>query len=781
MSFFGTRRPRQARVFRPSPTLRDRLQSALRDYRVLTNLFVASLAVLLLTLATQAWNPQFSYRSGQFIPTGIQARVDFQVENVLATRRLRDEAERAAPLVLVQDYTVMDRLQSQLRDQLSDVANAESLKDVAERVRVAFGMDHSNATDESQVASDEAIFELLKAELSQRPESSGNRIEQLLQDYSELLADARLVGLMESSVAQRLVGPADSDFDSSQDVDNRNRPIQVVNEDGQAIHYGVLADVLLQEQLKESGRLGKMWPSLEELQAIREPIETWLRRNLTNQLRFDPEATEEEFRLASENSPKKYDVFTKGATLIPALSQLGENEDQLILLGKEHDEYASSISWTQRLGQIIGTVLVLALLVILFGAFLKLAAPELLTDMPRLLMFILLCSLTVLLSSLVSHDPWRAEIIPLMAAAMITAIAFGQIVALLTTFGLSLVISMATMADLGQFIVLTTICITAVLPLRRVKSRLTMIKAGFLVSLVGFYASWTLGIIQAFATDFPVTNTLVLINALKTAGWCLVCCYLVAGSLPFIESGFGIVTDISLLELTAVSHPLLQELARRAPGTYNHSMTVATLAEAASEAIGANGLLARVGAYFHDIGKMMKPEYFIENMTEGSENPHQTLAPAMSTLIIIGHVKDGVELAEENNLPRPLIDFIEQHHGTTLVEYFFHEAARNADEDHRTNAEEASFRYPGPRPQSRETAVLMLADAVESASRTLTEPTPKRIQSLVHEITMKRLLDGQFDECDLRMAEIRILEESLIKSLLAAHHGRVKYPTQQTA
>ncbi|MCA9061883.1 MAG: HDIG domain-containing protein, partial [Planctomycetaceae bacterium] len=254
-----------------------------------------------------------------------------------------------------------------------------------------------------------------------------------------------------------------------------------------------------------------------------------------------------------------------------------------------------------------------------------------------------------------------------------------------------------------------------------------------------------------------------------------------AGCLPFIENVFGILTDISLLELTAVSHPLLQELARRAPGTYNHSMTVATIAEAAAESIGANGLLTRVGAYFHDIGKMMKPEYFIENMTEGSENHHKSLAPAMSTLIIIGHVKDGVELAEENNLPQPLISFIEQHHGTTLVEYFFHEAARTADEDHRTNADESSFRYPGPKPQSRENAVLMLADAVESASRTLTEPTPRRIQSLVHEITMKRLLDGQFDECDLKMDEIRSIEESLIKSLLAAHHGRVKYPSQRTA
>ena len=157
--------------------------------------------------------------------------------------------------------------------------------------------------------------------------------------------------------------------------------------------------------------------------------------------------------------------------------------------------------------------------------------------------------------------------------------------------------------------------------------------------------------------------------------------------------------------------------------------------------------------------------------------------PAMSTLIIIGHVKDGVDLANQHNLPQPLINFVEQHHGTTLVEYFYHEAAKQADQqpDHKTDAEESLFRYPGPRPQSREAGVMMLADAVESASRTLSEPTAKRIESLVHEITMKRLLDGQFDESSLTLSEIRVIEDSLTKSLIAIYHGRIKYPQQRTA
>jgi putative nucleotidyltransferase with HDIG domain len=180
---------------------------------------------------------------------------------------------------------------------------------------------------------------------------------------------------------------------------------------------------------------------------------------------------------------------------------------------------------------------------------------------------------------------------------------------------------------------------------------------------------------------------------------------------------------------------------------------------------------------------MLKPEYFVENMTEGMKSRHDDLAPAMSTLIIIGHVKDGVDLAHKYNLPPRIIDFIEQHHGTTLVQYFFHEATKQADgqPDHRTDAEESSFRYPGPKPQSKEAAVMLLADAVESASRTLSDPTPNRIGSLVHQIAMDRLMDGQLEESTLTLNQVRSIEDSLTKSLIAIFHGRVKYPEQRTA
>jgi putative nucleotidyltransferase with HDIG domain len=379
---------------------------------------------------------------------------------------------------------------------------------------------------------------------------------------------------------------------------------------------------------------------------------------------------------------------------------------------------------------------------------------------------------------------WRAEVVPLLTAVMILAIAYNQVLAALTGFSLALMLTLSTGGDMGDFVLMMSAIAAAVVLLNQVPSRSKVVVVGFWTAVTYLVVCWGVAIVESQQISQLWTDLPLYSDSLSGAGWCLAAGFVVAGSLPFIEQMFGVVTDISLLELSDISHPLLQELVRRAPGTHSHSLGVATISETAADAIGANGLLCRVGAYFHDIGKMLKPQYFVENMTPGQPSRHENLNPAMSTLIIIGHVKDGADLARQHNLPQTLIDFIEQHHGTTLVEYFFHAATRQAEaqpEEFRAEVAESSFRYPGPRPQTREAAVLMVADAVEGASRALSEPTPKRIETLVHEIAMKRLLDGQFDECSLTLAELAIVEESLTKSLIGIYHGRIKYPEQKTA
>jgi putative nucleotidyltransferase with HDIG domain len=239
---------------------------------------------------------------------------------------------------------------------------------------------------------------------------------------------------------------------------------------------------------------------------------------------------------------------------------------------------------------------------------------------------------------------------------------------------------------------------------------------------------------------------------------------------------------MTLLELADASQPLLRRLAMEAPGTYSHSLQVATLAEAAADVIGANSLLCRVGSYYHDVGKINKADYFIENQQSGASNRHLNLTPSVSLLIIIGHVKDGLELAKEYHLPSSLVPFIQQHHGTTLVEYFYHRACTQKDQ-HPDCPEisETQYRYPGPKPRSKETAIVMLSDAVESACRALAEPTPARVEGLVHDLAMKRLLDGQFDECDLTMRELETVERTLTKTIMGIYHGRIQYPSMSTS
>lgn len=304
--------------------------------------------------------------------------------------------------------------------------------------------------------------------------------------------------------------------------------------------------------------------------------------------------------------------------------------------------------------------------------------------------------------------------------------------------------------------------------LREIRTRTRPVEVSALAGIAFLALTIAMGLLGGQPTR------LFVVDGLRNFFWSLLAGFILCGSLPIIERCFGVMTDATLIELADSSHPLMQELVCRAPGTYTHCMTVATLADAAAESIGANALLVRVGCYFHDIGKMLKPHYFIEN--QQGENRHDNLEPALSTLVIIGHVKDGIALARQYRLPKAIIEFIQQHHGTTLVEYFYREAMRLQEGTSQGNSElEFAFRYPGPKPQTRESGILMMADAVESASRSLPLPTQNSLRKLVRDIVMKRLLDGQFDESGLTLAELKLIEQSLTQGLTAVFHARIRY------
>jgi putative nucleotidyltransferase with HDIG domain len=500
--------------------------------------------------------------------------------------------------------------------------------------------------------------------------------------------------------------------------------------------------------------------------------------SLPTTLKMNVDVTRQEQKTAVSAVPTKTEVIPAGTVLAHAQDDKGAPmpiDDAA--LEKLKLEYRTELDHRPLLSNFSRSLAVFGMYVALFvlcGFYIYHRDPRIIDDLNRLATLLALVVVTVTLIVVTSND-WRAEMVPLMLFGMIVAIAYEQEIALLLSAAVTLISAVALGYGLADAIVMLAATAGAILLLGRVRSRSKLLSVGFLAAAVAALTTLGVGVLEGT----PLLLTLK--TACLFAVWAIIAGSLMTCLLPMVEKIFNVQTDLSLIELGDPAHPLLQELIRRAPGTYNHSITVASLAEAAAEAIGARGLLVRVGAYFHDIGKMLKPGYFAENQGQG-DNRHRSLVPAMSTLVIIAHVKDGADLARQSKIPEPIIDFIQQHHGTTLVEYFY----RQASESKKSNpdgseVDESSFRYPGPKPQTKEAGILMMADAVESASRVLVEPTPSRIESLVEDISRKRLLDGQFDECGLTLEEVRKVGDSLVKSLTAVYHGRVKYPDQETA
>ncbi len=328
----------------------------------------------------------------------------------------------------------------------------------------------------------------------------------------------------------------------------------------------------------------------------------------------------------------------------------------------------------------------------------------------------------------------------------------------------------------------------------QLRRRSRLIRAGIYVGMATLLLAILFGKIEISSRAFSGNNDWLLILCQCAAAFAsgLGTSVVVSGLLPMLEHLFHVTTDISWLEMADLNHPLLRRLSLEASGTYQHSLAMATLAEAAAEAIHANPTICRVGAYFHDIGKLIKPEYFTENM-RSDDNPHEELTPTMSALIITAHVKEGVDLGLKNKLHRRIIDIIRQHHGTTVIDFFF-QRARQQEEDIRAGGKTINirlediptvnmdqFRYPGPRPRTKEAAIISLADAAESATRSLERPTPQRIDDLVHTLLKERLHDHQFDECPITIGELHKIADSLVSTLLGMFHTRIAYKKEASA
>ncbi len=317
--------------------------------------------------------------------------------------------------------------------------------------------------------------------------------------------------------------------------------------------------------------------------------------------------------------------------------------------------------------------------------------------------------------------------------------------------------------------------LTAVFSVSRVHQRSDLTKSGFYVALAN---TFTIVAIFLFLTGFRLDYEIIKdfsISLLSGIGNGLFSAVMAIGLLPYLESGFGLTTAVSLLELANPNQPLLKQLLMKAPGTYHHSIIVANMAEAAAEVVGADPLLSRGGAYYHDIGKTKRPYFFIENQL-GNENPHNKISASLSTLIITNHVKDGLEMAQQEKLPGIILDIIRQHHGTSLISYFYHQAV---EKEKNEDVIEDNFRYEGPKPQTKEAAIIMLADSVEAAVRAMSKPVAGRVEGLTRKIIKDKLNDGQLDESDLTLKDLDKIADALTKVLSGIFHSRIEYPEKE--
>jgi len=416
------------------------------------------------------------------------------------------------------------------------------------------------------------------------------------------------------------------------------------------------------------------------------------------------------------------------------------------------------------------------LLMMVFGCFifyLRRFRPDILKNDRSLLVVGIMLLITLAIGRLVLllpvSDVWL-YVVPVAAGAILLSILVDGRMALVYAFFISIIYAAQGGHNLNLLLMNAFGSLAGIYYMRTIHRRSDVMRPGIAVAVANVITIVALYLIGETQLDLGLLVLAGVTNGLLTS------IGVVPGMLSVLEWALGIVTNIRLLELSDLNHPLLKQMAMQAPGTYHHSLMVGNLAEAAAEEIGANSLLARVGSYFHDVGKINKPLYFSENQ-RGGKNKHDDLTPNMSALVLTAHEKEGVELAREHKLNQPIIDFIEQHHGTSLMPFFYQKAMEQSSGH---DASEENFRYPGPRPQSREIAICMLADSVEAASRTLTNPTHGRIKALVEKIANNKFIDSQLDECDLTLKDLHAIADSFVRVLTGYLHSRVEYPEEQT-
>lgn len=751
----STRRRKEIR--RRLPRSGAALWTTLRRPEVVYGAFICLLFVTILTVLASWANSAARPFVGELVDEPIVNLVDFEIEDPQTTERVRAEARRSSPLIFTPEDAYLDRLQAAIDGLPRAVADRKSIDEVNPDLVSAFGLTPESLAALHNYVTEGGTVDRKWSLWSSAFTTSLWRMDPLLsptdfQAFTTTLNKAALV-------------PA-----ASEGSQPSLRPLESAMELGE----GEERVSSLRHELELLARRAGFPSDLVSVVAQR-VLEDLQPTALLDRKRTDETAaTAASIIKPSTHAHRRGEVIALPGEILTR-SQVDRIEESLNAYRRTAEAQAERIVITIGLaGLAIGLCALLTAYAVAFypriaGNSLRLATALLLVLAATIIATMIgveLPSLTVL-----------GSVSTTLAVVILIALAYDRRLALFIAIAQSLMVAIALQQTVGIVVAQIITCATMASMLREIRNRRALIRASTVTAVVGA----AMFILPNLA-ELPATVDawrVILINAASAISAAYLVGFIMLGALPSIERMFNLTTGLTLSELRDPRHPLLRQMQQRAPGTYNHSLQIANIAEAAAEEIDADGLLVYVGALYHDIGKINKPDYFIENQA-GGPNKHDKLSPAMSLLVITGHVKDGMELAREYGLPRVLLHFIESHHGTTLVEYFFHAARSKAEEEGADGTiEEFDFRYPGPKPRTREAAILMLCDCVESATRTMGEPTPSRIEALVRTLSRKRLEDGQFDECPLSFRELRTVEDSIIKSLCAIYHSRIAYPSQQ--
>ena len=702
---------------------------------------VALVAGLAMLYPPVSRSPHFEYKLGDVTQTGeeVIAPISFPVPikpSVLAEQRAA--ASLSVPPVYRRDPAVARQLAQKLERLRADVAGFQPLDSLETRDQ---GIDRLLGLHPGLER--DAIATLLA---SKHP---GRILDAVEQTVASLLA----VGILDSRTSPIQGRGGEPRLTLISTGGERQLPADAV------VDQDALGRVL---QSKASALAG--WTS-EERAAFRSLARSHLRPNCF----ADPAETELRKRAAADAVPTQQ-IVAKGVRILsPNVQVTQDHLDRLTALEAAMGHEGQS---TWRIVALhAGQALLLVFFTLLMTRFLTLYRHDFFVDPRRTLLLLILLFIFLGVSKFALDLEGGGEyMLPITFVAMIVAGLYDETLAVMvSTFALVL-LGVTAQPPAGAMLVAFLAGGAASFSIRQLRSRLQLYRSILFVAL-----AYLLGVGAVHLAQGQLHG--MIKDSLEGMGNGLVCAWLVMPILPLLERIFDLTTDFTLLELTDLNRPILKRMKVEAPGTFQHSLAVSNLAEAAADAIGANPLLAKVCAYYHDIGKLAKPDYFAENI-RGFKNRHEKLTPNMSALIIGDHVKRGLELADQIKLPSIVRQGIPEHHGTTVMRYFFHKAM---EQDSHGQVKEDDFRYPGPKPQSAETAILMLADTVEATARTLSEPSAANIRSVVSSSIDKRLAEGELEECGLSISDLAGIRESFITTLLSIYHPRIKYPTEKPA